>query len=96
MTPWTKKQQTVALYFGGVVSLIAVTAAFLGFQGFKSVNVIAIMLFISALGIIVFVVGFIVGLFNKSPVWLKTKKVGMMLAAAPLGYMVLELCFPIL
>lgn len=57
--PWTNKQQTISICFGGFVSLISVTVVLLGFPDFNSVNV-TIMLLISAIGITTFAISFIV------------------------------------
>lgn len=93
---WTERQKKVAMWFAFIVIFIAVTAAFMGFSGHKSVNVIAFILGLSALGIVISVVAFFGGMFSKKPVWTKAKKVGWMFAVAPLIYIAFELLNPIL
>lgn len=96
MTTWNKTNTKVTLAFSSLVIFIAVTAAFLGFTGFKTVNVNAMMLFFVAVGAIVFIVGFIGGLLNKrQEAWVKTKKTGLMLIGASIAYILFELRFPI-
>lgn len=96
MKPWTKKEKRWALTLSSFAIFIAVTAAFAGFTGFKSVNVIACMLGLSFTGLCIVAVGWLAKLFSKEPLWTKVYKTGWMLAIAPLVYVVFEIANPIL
>lgn len=96
MATWSERQKKVAIRFGSVATFVAVTAAFLGFPGFKSVNVIACMLGLAFIGLCVTVVGWLAKIVSKNPLWMKVYKTGWMLTIAPLVYVAFELVNPIL
>lgn len=96
MKPWTEKEKRWALLLSSLAIFIAVTAAFTGFTGFKSVNVIACMLGVAFIGLCVTAVGWLAKIVSKNPRWVKVYKTGWMLTAAPLVYVAFELTNPIL
>lgn len=72
---WTKKDTKVVLVFSDIVILIALTAGFMGFHGFKSLGLVAIALFIGFISFGIFVIGFFGGKISKKPVW-KNLRIG--------------------
>lgn len=96
MKPWTAKEKWWALALPSLAIFIAVTAAFAGFTGFKSVNVIALMLGLAFVGLCITAVGYLARVVSKNSLWVKVYKTGWLLTAAPLVYVVFELANPIL
>ena len=96
MKPWTTKEKRWVLGLSSLAILVAVTAAFAGFTGFKSVNVIAFMLGVAFIGLCVTAVGYLAKIVSKNPCWTKVYKTGWLLTIAPLVYVVFEIANPIL
>ena len=74
--PWRKRDQKIAITMAIIMMLITVTAAFLGFPGWNSVNLLALYLAGAALGLALYIGGTVAEKFSNSPVWVNLKKGG--------------------
>ncbi|HCC06461.1 TPA: hypothetical protein DEP94_03870 [Candidatus Nomurabacteria bacterium] len=69
MKTWTEKNKQVVLAITYTVISFAVTVGFAGFSGFKSLNLVAIALFIGFISFGIFVTGLIGSRISEKPIW---------------------------